>query len=151
VPNIFSVACAHCHVQNNNYVTPDALKLLCGSCERQVFTGRPVDVDGAGFAKHAVAGQIPVLAMFYINHSPGRGLDIRFPDYAFKYEPHVRCVEINLEHAQDLAEALNVRHAPVLMLFKNGQPVDRWSGKPHYDIVGEWLDNHGIVARPKRP
>lgn len=150
MPEIFSAACAHCHERNNIYKTPDVLNVLCGSCERRVFTGRPVQVDGARFADHAVADQIPVLAMFYINHGVGRGLEVLFSRYPARYEPLVRCVEIDVEHAQDLAAALKVRHAPVLMLFKNGQSVDRYSGKPHYDVVGEWLDKYGIVPKPKQ-
>jgi thioredoxin 2 len=133
VAKIFSAACPHCDNLNNIWNNAEALKAQCGLCEKDMFVGRPIDVDAARFAKHVASGQIPVMAMFWL--PPARGLgsgrDIDLPRYAARFEPRIRFLKVNVEDNQGLAATHKVTAAPTLVFFRDGRFAGKQVGKPY--------------------
>ncbi len=154
---IFSAACPHCDLANNIPNDAEARKARCGRCDGALFEGKAIDVDPTRFAKHVVAGQIPVLAMFWLPIR-GQATHIELSDYAARFEPRIRFLRINMQDHFDLGEHHQVKGVPNMALFSDGRLVDRKVGKPYRpppvrpgaperpDPLVVWLEGHARAS-----
>jgi thioredoxin 1 len=81
------------------------------------------------FSDEVLASTIPVLVDFYADWcGPCRALDPALRDLAREYAGEARIVKVDVEAAPRLKEAYTVASLPTLILFRQGEIVERIVG-----------------------
>jgi thioredoxin 2 len=123
------IVCPHCHTTNRVQSDQLGMSPNCGSCKQALFTGHPVALDDATFDKHVSRSQIPVLVDFWAAWcGPCRAMAPAYEQAAARLEPHMRVAKVDTEAARAVAQRLQIRSIPTLMLFMNGKEVARQAG-----------------------
>ena len=135
------IVCPHCDAVNR--LPPARLREqpTCGKCQKDLFTGQPVDLASARFLKHIERTDIPVLVDFWAPWcGPCRTMAPWYAQAAKALEPDFRVVKVDTEASQDLGARFNIRSIPTLALFRGGREVARQPGA---------IDANGIIAWAK--
>lgn len=139
------ITCVACH--RINRVLEERLKdgPRCGSCKEPLFNGKPVDLTKDTFEPHVARSGLPVMIDFWAPWcGPCRVTGPIFEEAAQRLEPRVRFARVNTEDEPALAERFGIRAIPTLMVFKQGQVVERQSGAvPLADLI-RWIE-HAIA------
>jgi thioredoxin 2 len=134
------VVCPHCHVINR--VPPERLAEggVCGKCKRALFTARPVELDGASFARHVAASDIPLVVDFWAPWcAPCRMMAPHFEKAAAELEPDMRLAKLNTEEEQAVAARYGIRSIPTLVVFRRGEEIARHSGAMDSAALVRWV------------
>ena len=109
----------------------------CGACGEPLFSGKPVVVNEAGFARHMAANTIPVLIDVWAPWcGPCRMMGPMFERAAEHLEPRARLLKLNLDEAQATAQRFEIRSVPTLLLTAHGQLIAQTAGA---------MDSRGII------
>ena len=104
-----------------------------------------IDATVANFETEVVeaSNTVPVLVDLWAPWcGPCRALGPILEKLEVAYEGRFKLVKINTEEEQELAAAFGVRSIPMVMLLKNGQPVDGFVGALPEGQIREFLDKH---------
>jgi thioredoxin 1 len=83
------------------------------------------------FQTEVLESNIPVLVDFWAPWcGPCRRVAPLVEEMARQYAGRVKVVKIDVDQSQELAGGYGVNSVPTLMIFKNGQVVDRLVGIP---------------------
>jgi thioredoxin 2 len=123
------VVCPHCDAVNRVPAARLGDGARCGKCQERLFTGQPVALDEARFARHVGDSGLPVVVDFWAPWcGPCQMMAPAFAEAARRLEPRARLVKINTDEAQGVATRYGIRSIPTLILFRDGQEADRVSG-----------------------
>ena len=145
-PDSVHIVCPHCDAVNR--LPPARLheQPTCGKCQKDLFTGQPVDLASARFLKHIDRTDIPVLVDFWAPWcGPCRSMAPFYAQAAKTLEPAFRVVKVNTEASQDLGARFNIRSIPTLALFRKGVEVARQPGAIDANAIIAWARDK---ARP---
>ena len=132
------IVCPHCDAVNRLPQSRLREQPACGKCQKDLFTGQPVDLASARFLKHVERSDIPVLVDFWAPWcGPCRSMAPFYAQAAKTLEPAFRVVKVNTEASPDLGARFNIRSIPTLALFRHGVEVARQPGA---------TDANGIIA-----
>ena len=134
------VVCPHCHVTNR--VPPERLAEggVCGKCKRALFTSHAIELDGASFARHVAASEIPLVVDFWAPWcAPCRMMAPHFDKAAAELEPNMRLAKLNTEAEQAIAAQYAIRSIPTLVVFLRGKEIARQSGAMDGPALIRWL------------
>ena len=132
------IVCPHCDAVNRLPQSRLREQPACGKCQKDLFTGQPVDLASARFLKHIERSDIPVLVDFWAPWcGPCRSMAPFYAQAAKTLEPAFRVVKVNTEASPDLGARFNIRSIPTLALFRHGVEVARQPGA---------TDANGIIA-----
>jgi thioredoxin 2 len=118
----------------------------CPRCHEPLFTGHPVELTSANFARHVGQSGVPVVVDFWAPWcGPCRSMAPAFERVAAETEPAARFAKLNTDEAQEIAGRYGIRSIPTLMVFKDGREVARQAGAMDAASLRRWLDaNAGI-------
>ncbi|HHQ14903.1 MAG TPA: thioredoxin TrxC, partial [Chromatiales bacterium] len=117
----------------------------CGKCKKPLFTGLPQQLTAGNASTVLRNNNIPVLVDCWAEWcGPCKSFAPVFNQAAAELEPWVRLAKLNTEEAPQLAGQWNIRSIPTLILFRDGQEVQRVSGALPLEQLFAWLQQAGV-------
>ncbi len=103
----------------------------------------PVQVTTANFDTIVSAASAPVLVDFWASWCmPCRMIAPIVDELASDYEGRLTVGKINIDECPALAEKFGVMSIPTLLLFKNGQPVEKIVGVQPKAVLEQMIGKH---------
>ena len=140
---LLHVVCPHCDVINRVPSARAGEGAKCGQCKQALFTGYPVELNSANFAKHIEKSGIPVVVDFWAAWcGPCKMMAPFYERAARELEPNVRLAKLDTEAAPELAQRYGIRGIPTLILFKGGHEIALQSGAMDQRGIQHWVQAH---------
>ena len=120
----------------------DEIRANAGDGAASEAADAPVHVDSEADFEALVAGDGPVLVDFSADGwGPGQMLKPTVKRLAAETTATVATVDVDAQ--QGLATRYGVRGVPTLMIFADGEPVERVVGVRDFDELASLLESHG--------
>jgi thioredoxin 2 len=139
--NAIHVVCPACDQVNRVAADRPMEQAVCGSCQAQLFQGRPVELDDARFEKHVARNDLPLIVDFWAPWcGPCRSMAPIFERAARELEPRARFVKVNVDDNPAAAARLGVRGIPALFALKHGKVQAQHAGLADARLLASWVN-----------
>ena len=102
-----------------------------------------IQFTDVNFKQEALESNITVLVDFYADWcGPCKMIAPIVAELAGEYEGVFKIGKLNVDQEQDTAEKYRVMSIPTLIIFKNGEAVDKVVGLVSKQVLQEKLDAH---------
>lgn len=131
--------CPECFSHNHFDKQEELEQQPCHNCQHPLLPVQPI--EGSQQLFHNLVKQpMPLLVDFWGAWSgPCHELAPLFHDYADKYRGRVIFIKINSDDEQLLANQLQIRAFPTLLLFEHGKEVQRATGVLNANVLDKLL------------
>ncbi len=134
------LVCPHC--SGINRVPTDRIgeNPSCGKCHKPILDGNPVNLGSQNFERFISRNDLPVVVDFWAAWcGPCKMMAPVFSQAASKMATQIRFAKVDTEQAQDIAARYGIRSIPTMIVFRNGQEIDRVSGALDQTALTRWL------------
>lgn len=105
--------------------------------------GNVLELNDSTFEAEVVNSEIPVLVDFWATWcGPCRKLGPVVDEIAEAYDGKVKFVKVNVEESLETAKKYSVSGLPSLLVFKNGEAVERMAGLMPKSTIISNIEKH---------
>lgn len=127
--NSVTLRCAFCQTLNSIDIGRAADRPTCGECSKPMLLDRPVKVLQEDFDKTVLEADVPVLVDFYADWcGPCKMVAPLVDEVAHDTIGKMLVVKVDTDRAPEIAGRYEIRSIPTLIIFRNGQEVERSVG-----------------------
>lgn len=124
-----TVRCGFCSTENRVDLARAADRPECGECDRPILLDRPLKVAQADFEATVLGAGPPVLVDFYADWcGPCKLVAPLLDELAASHLGELLVVKVDTDAAPDVAMSYGIRSIPTLVLFRDGEEVERSLG-----------------------
>lgn len=124
-----TIRCTFCQTLNRVEPARASSRPRCGDCERPIRLDRPLELLEKDFDRTVVAASIPVLIDFYADWcGPCKLVEPLIDEIAGEREGRILVLKVDIDEAEALTNRLGIRGVPTLILFADGDEVERSAG-----------------------
>lgn len=134
--------CKSCGSLNKlNLDQPEGKAPLCGKCKQALpVAGAVVEITDQGFSKLLKNSDLPIILDLWAPWcGPCRSFAPSFAKVAESLAGKIVFAKINTDQNPATPQSLGIRGIPTLILFRNGQEINRVSGSLPQDEFQKWL------------
>jgi len=105
--------------------------------------GKEVKVGKDNFEKEVRQAALPVLVDFWAPWCmPCKMMEPILGELAIDYAGRLKVAKVNIDEEMELAHQFGIESVPTMLVFKNGEIVDRRVGAAPRHILDSFLKNH---------
>ena len=124
-----TVRCPFCLTLNRVDFSRAGDRPKCGDCQRPILLDRPFKVTEEDFDRSVLGSDVPVLVDFYADWcGPCKMIAPLLDEFAQSHVGKLFVAKVDSDLAPGLSVRFGIRGIPTLLLFKDGQEVDRIVG-----------------------
>ena len=128
-PSPVTIRCGFCLKLNRVDLARAAARPKCGDCGRPMLLDRPLKVAEEDFDKTVLGAEAPVLVDFYADWcAPCRMVAPFVDQLATENVGKLLVAKVDTDRAPEVAMRYGIRSIPTLILFSDGQEVERSVG-----------------------
>ncbi len=134
------IVCSHCHATNRIPADRNASEGQCGKCKQTIWQGTPIDLNENQFTKYTTKNDMPVVVDFWASWcGPCKAMAPAYAQVSEQMKDQALFAKVNTVNAENLAATMNIRSIPTLVVFRNGQEVDRLAGALPANQMQQWI------------
>ncbi|CCD83703.1 Thioredoxin C-3 [Bradyrhizobium sp. ORS 285] len=135
----FQLVCGQCGQINRLPAGRAPGQGKCGKCHAPLFSGHPIEVDQAAFARHLANSDLPLLVDVWAPWcGPCRAMAPMFARAAQELEPRVQLLKLNSDEAPEVSAKFGISGIPTLLLLHKGRELQRISGAMDSQRIVAW-------------
>lgn len=124
-----TVRCSFCRTLNHVDVAGAESRPTCGDCGRPILLDRPIEVSEEDFDRTVRGADVPVLVDFYADWcGPCKIVAPLVDEIAGEKAGRMLVAKVDTDEAPELSSRLGIRGVPTLILFEDGEEVERSTG-----------------------
>lgn len=140
--------CPECGAANRIGHGRDPALAKCGKCSTPLQLDHPVEVDDTLLGRHLKLSKGKVLVDVWAPWcGPCHAMAPNFDTAAKTLAGEARLLKLNIDESQT-ARRLGVSGIPALLLFEDGELVDRKAGLMPTTQIVNWVRSHAHVDQP---
>ena len=121
--------CPNCLKVNKLPKKDHYTKANCGNCKASLLGAPPIEADDRNFFDLINSVNVPVVVDFWAPWcGPCQMMAPAFSEASATLSPRAQFIKVNTEVAPQVSAQFGIRSIPTLIVFKNGQEVQRVSG-----------------------
>jgi len=129
--------CPNCLKTNKLPKKENYKKANCGYCKQSLLDGKVIEANESNFYSIINSATVPVIVDFWAPWcGPCRMMAPNFAEASRHLAPLAQFVKVNTEENPQISAQFGIRSIPTMIVFKNGQEVNRVSGAlPTQNII----------------